>query len=272
MGPAPRRPHGWDLALTLPPAATRVYDLAHEMAPGMPHHPNHPPYAFALTKEHGEVMYPGGVSAAAELIVTGGHVGTHVDGLCHIAKDGRVHGGRLAPGTQSHAGGISLSPVHELPPILGPGHVLDLPRLLGRDATPADGVGADELDAWFAEHAPPTPGSVVLVRTGWARHWDDGVAYLGFETGCPGVLVSGAQWLAERGIQATGSDTIAYERTPAPSLPVHVHLLVEHGIPIIEAMNLERLVADEAWDFYFVAVPLSIRNGTGSPLRPLALT
>ena len=139
-------------------------------------------------------------------------------------------------------------------------------------ATPADGVGADELDAWFAEHAPPTPGSVVLVRTGWARHWDDGVAYLGFETGCPGVLVSGAQWLAERGIQATGSDTIAYERTPAPSLPVHVHLLVEHGIPIIEAMNLERLVADEAWDFYFVAVPLSIRNGTGSPLRPLALT
>jgi kynurenine formamidase len=271
MAPAPRRSHGWDLELRLPPAASRVYDLAQPMAPGMPRHPNHPPYAFSLTKEHGEVVYPGGVSAAAELIVTGGHVGTHVDGLCHVAKDMRVHGGPLEPGTQSYAGGISVSPVHELAPILGPGHLVDLPRLLGRDATPADGVGAGELEAWFAEHAAPGPGSVVLVRTGWARHWHDPAVYLGTESGCPGVELSGARWLSERGVQATGSDTIAYERTPAPSLPVHVHLLVEHGVPIVEAMDLERLAADEVSEFYFVAIPLSIRNGTGSPVRPLAL-
>jgi kynurenine formamidase len=268
---APRQAHGWDLSVALPAAAGRVYDLAQPLATGMPHHPNHPPYAFTLTKQHGEVMMANGVSAAAEQITTGGHVGTHVDGLCHISKDGRVHGGACVGEAQSYGGGITVNPVHELPPLLGPGHLVDLPLLLGRDATPDDGVGADEFERWFRDRPAPEPGAVVLVRTGWARHWEDNRTYLGTDSGCPGVTLSGARWLTERGILATGSDTVAYDQTPAPGVPVHVHLLVESGVPIMEAMDLERLASDEVWEFFFIAIPLPIRNGTGSPIRPLAL-
>jgi kynurenine formamidase len=91
------------------------------------------------------------------------------------------------------------------------------------------------------------------------------------DTGCPGVVLSGAKWLTRRGVIATGSDTIAYERTPSPGLEVHVHLLVESGVPVMEALNLEALARDGIGEFFFVAIPLPIRNGTGSPIRPIAL-
>jgi kynurenine formamidase len=56
-----------------------------------------------------------------------------------------------------------------------------------------------------------------------------------------------------------------------PTMPVHVHLLAERGIHIIEALNLEELSRDGIYEFVFVAAPLKIRGGTGSPIRPLAL-
>lgn len=54
-------------------------------------------------------------------------------------------------------------------------------------------------------------------------------------------------------------------------MPVHVHLLVKSGIHIIEVLNLEDLAADGVYTFTFIAAPLKIRGGTGSPVRPLAL-
>jgi kynurenine formamidase len=54
-------------------------------------------------------------------------------------------------------------------------------------------------------------------------------------------------------------------------MPAHVHLLVESGIHIIECLNLEQLAASRVYQFAFVAAPLKIRGGTGSPIRPLAL-
>ena len=53
---------------------------------------------------------------------------------------------------------------------------------------------------------------------------------------------------------------------------VNTILLVESGIHIIEALNLEELASDRVYQFVFVAAPLKIRGGTGSPIRPLALT
>jgi len=54
-------------------------------------------------------------------------------------------------------------------------------------------------------------------------------------------------------------------------MPVHVHLLVESGIHIIECLNLEELAAAAAWTFLLVAAPLKIRGATGAPVRPLAI-
>ena len=64
---------------------------------------------------------------------------------------------------------------------------------------------------------------------------------------------------------------MAFERLPAATMPVHVHLLVESGIHIIEALNLEELSRDRVYQFVFVAAPLKIQGATGSPIRPLAL-
>ncbi len=262
----------WEAEVPWPGSASvRIFDLAQELAPGIPHHPNHPPYSFTLTKRHGEVMYPDGVSAAAEMFTTGGHVGTHVDGLGHVSKDGRVFDGLDIVDAQSYVGGVEVASVHQMPPMLTRGRLVDAPRELGRDLEPGDAVDAELLQAWSARHGEPQTGEVVLIRTGWARHWTDVGAYLGVTTGVPGIDLSGAQWLTDRSIRATGADTIAYEVMPSPALEVHVHLLVEHGIPIMEAMNLDPLADEEVDEFFFVAAPLAIRGGTGSPIRPLAI-
>ena len=46
-------------------------------------------------------------------------------------------------------------------------------------------------------------------------------------------------------------------------MPVHAHFLVEKGIHIIEALDLEKLAADGIHEFVFVAIPLKIAGGTG---------
>jgi kynurenine formamidase len=87
----------------------------------------------------------------------------------------------------------------------------------------------------------------------------------------PGPGRPGAEWLSARGLFATGSDTLAFERLPDPSMPVHVHLLVERGIHIIECLNLEELASARVYEFLFVALPLKISGGTASPIRPVAV-
>jgi kynurenine formamidase len=48
-------------------------------------------------------------------------------------------------------------------------------------------------------------------------------------------------------------------------------LLVENGIYIIEAMDLDALASRATYTFTFVLVPMNIYGATGSPVRPLAL-
>jgi len=252
----------------------RIYDLAVGLEPGITRHPNHPPYAFAMAKKHGEHDYPEGVSAAMEIFTTGGHVGTHVDALGHISKDGKIFGGHSILEMQSATGGIAIGNVESIPPLIGRGHLFDGERFFGRELTPADGIGPAELENWFMDKDEPGLGSIFLVRTGWMKYFADSNKYLGLQTGLPGVTLAGARWLSDRGILACGSDTMNYEHKPNPtkvSLSVHVHNLVEKGIFIMESMNLEALAAAEVYDFTFVALPLRIKGGTGSPLRPVAI-
>ena len=97
----------------------------------------------------------------------------------------------------------------------------------------------------------------------------------GHESGVPGPTEEAARWLAGRGVRATGAETIAYEQIKPEVghalLPVHRLLLAEHGIHIIEVMNLSGLAAAGVHEFVFVLAPLKIVGGTGSPVRPLAL-
>ncbi|MFD0480228.1 cyclase family protein [Nonomuraea thailandensis] len=146
----------------------------------------------------------------------------------------------------------------------------------GVDMLPA-GYGISAADLQAAQDRAGVrvgPGDVALVRTGWARNFDDPPTYLGQHSGVPGVAADAARWLLEVGVRATGSDTTAYEQT-APGaghsvLPVHRILLVEGGINIIEHLALEDAAAEGLTEFAFVMAPLRIVGGTGSPIRPFA--
>ena len=107
-------------------------------------------------------------------------------------------------------------------------------------------------------------GDVVLVRTGWALYWGEPRRFIN-DLSCPGINREAAGWLSTHDVFAGGSDTIAFEFMPAPSMPVHVHRLVESGVHIIEALNLEALAASSVAEFLFAAAPLRIRGATGSP-------
>ncbi len=244
----------------------RVYDLSQPYFTGMPHHPSHPPYMYSLTKKHGDFVAPGEVSSAAESIALGGHVGTHIDALCHFSCCGKLHDGSVAADVQSYAGGIERLSVDNVAPIIRRGVLIDLVEdgPLAEDFT----ITPELLEA--KSRVAIGAGDVVLLRTGWAQYWQDPAKYIREVRG-PGPELAGAEWLSSHDIFAAGSDTIAFEKVPARNMPVHVHLLVEKGIHIIEALDLEQLARDGVSEFLFVAAPLKIRGGTGSPVRALAL-
>jgi len=260
----------------------KVYDLAQPYFVGMPHFPTHPPYLFGLTRKHGDMLLENNVSSSAEAIAFGGHVGTHIDALCHFSCDGKLHGGIQAAAVQSSSGGFSELGVDTIAPILRRGVLLDIAAELQSethsDTLPPDfAITPDHLDkALKNAKTSVDPGDVVLLRTGWARFFPEASRYVtgrqgGHAVTGPGPELEAARWLSKRGVFAAGSDTIAFEKVPAASMPVHVHLLVENGVHIIEALNLEDLSRKRIFEFVFVAAPLKIRGGTGSPIRPLAL-
>ncbi|MQA85820.1 MAG: cyclase family protein [Streptosporangiales bacterium] len=253
-----------------------VIDLAQPLAANIPTSPNHPGFRMALLRRHGDMVRPDGGSAANELITTGGHVGTHVDALAHVSHDGRLHGGVDAAEAQ-RGGRFGRLGIDEMSPMVCRGVLLDVAAAAGVDVLPAGhGIGPDELAGAEARAGVAVGrGDAVLVRTGWARYWDDAEAYIGHESGVPGVTEDGARWLAARGTAVTGADTTAYEHVGPGAghrvLPVHRVLLVEHGIHIVEHMNLEEASARGLTEFVFVLAPLKIVGATGSPVRPLAV-
>jgi kynurenine formamidase len=256
-------------------AHARVIDLAQPLETGMPVSPNHPAFRMALIRRHGDMVRPDGSSASNELIVTGGHVGTHIDSLCHVSYKGELHGGHAAEDAQK-GGRFSVHGVETVPVLFCRGILLDV---AGAKAVshlePAYGVSAEDLQECATRAGVEVRrGDVVLVRTGWSQLWADSSRYLGTEEGAPGVNLEGAEWLADHGVVATGTDTTAYEQILAGTghalLPVHRLLLFERGIFIMEHLNLEELT-EVATEFLFVAAPLKITGATGSPIRPIAV-
>lgn len=259
-------------------AGVRIYDLGRPLTIGMPQSPNHPPYWHTLPRRHGDRVRADGGSAANDLISMGTHVGTHIDALAHVSQDGKLHGGidAVAAGV---GGRYEELGAHTIAPMVRRGVLLDVPAAIGERYCPAAyEITPDDLDAAVARQETPVgPGDVVLIRSGWGRHFDnpDRNVYIGHDSGVPGVSEAGARWLAERGVHAAGADTIAFEWL-APGaghalLPAHRVLLVEHGIYIIEALALEELAAAGVHEFVFVASPLALYGATGSPMRPLAV-
>jgi kynurenine formamidase len=232
----------------------------------------HPPFLFSLTKMHGDYVMPNGGSSASEGLALGGHLGTHIDALCHFSCAGKLHGGHDVTAAQTYGGGIKHLSIDTLSPLVRRGVLLDIARQQNLASLPADfEVTPEHLEAAAgAQQVEVKAGDVVLLRTGWGAFFEDVARFESHMHG-PGPGEKGARWLSGKGVFAAGSDTINFELVPSRTMPVHIHLLVESGIHIIECLHLEELAAQRIYEFAFVASPLKIRGATGSPIRPFAL-
>jgi kynurenine formamidase len=258
-----------DLLATL--TSARVYDLEQPRYAGAPTFPAHEPGLLLHLHRRHEAGLGERRTSASALLVMAEHSGTHVDALCHQAEDLRLFGGVEVDATVQTPYGFTEMGVDTIAPVIARGVLLDVPAALGRDLEPGHGVSAAELEA-AADGVELREGDVVLVRTGSGAHWDDRPRY---EAG-PGVAPDGSRWLAERRPVGVGADNLAWDvpgidDPELGTLPGHTVLIVRAGILIIESLNLEGLAADGVREFAFVCLPLKLRGGTGSPIRPIAL-
>ena len=232
-----------------------LHELSHPFGNGMPHHPMVPPFQHLFSRRLGDVVRPGGLSVASDVLVAPLHVGTHIDAFSHVADAGALDGDRPAGDA--------------LPPLLTRGVLWDCRPAV---AAGVHEIGPPELaDAAARAGAAPGPGDVALIATGWEQHWDDPDAYAGTSADPPGLSVAGARHLAALGVVAVGADTPALE--PASTqLGVHRHLLEERRVYILENMRLSPLLDAGEHDVLFLALPLRILGATASPLRCVAVT
>lgn len=248
----------------------QVVELGRVFHSGMPHYPTHPDFEVSLSRRHGDRVRGDGASSASCHWSFGGHTGTHVDAFCHVSQNGcmfdgtPVDNGRLERG---EAPGDAAA----FAPVLARGVLLDVAGLNGVDTlSPDHAIGAAELErAAMAKSIEIGPGDVVLINTGWGRHWGADT-YTAHET--PGPNLEGATWLADRDVALVGSDTAVFEKGPVTeAAPVHRLLLIERHIHIMENLALDTLAATGAGAFLFLALPLRVKGATASPLRPVAV-
>lgn len=189
---------------------TEIFDLGRTLTVGMPQSPNHPAYWHAMPRRHGDMTRGDGGSAANDMISMGTHVGTHVDALAHVSQDGKLYGDVDA--YEAQVGGKFLEHgAHTIEPMVRRGVLLDVPGTLGVERLEAgQEITVDDLKATLAKQGTEIrEGDVVLVRSGWGQHFDngDGDLFRGLSTGVPGVSDTGATFLADFGIHATGADS-----------------------------------------------------------------
>ena len=187
------------------------------------------------------------------------HTGTHFDAPVHWVS------GRNLPNNST-----DTIPLEHM---IAPACVLDCSREASRDADFL--LTVPFIQAWEAEHGPIGAGSWVLMRTDWSKIADP-EAYQNFdEEGqhTPGPDVEAVRYLVEkRNVLGFGSECIGTDAGQAqhlnPPYPCHyyMHGAGKYGLQCLA--NLDTLPATGSLLF---AAPLKIQQGSGSPLRVLAL-
>ena len=261
-------------------AGSRVVQLGHELQPGQTRNGTAPPYSHALTNGFGESIgvVPGqspDIRGVSDMISLGCHTGTHMDSLAHVSYNGQLFDGTktAGQGVQDYFHGIVMDTLAEnFRPIVARGVLLDFARYLGVDRVRNDYVITPaELAACAASQGITYgAGDVVLFRMGYDLVYRDPDEYLRMP--CPGPDPDTARELVRAGVVATGSDTMPYEAAPgAEPMQVHAELIPKAGVFIFEMLDLRELSQQDAREFLFVALPLRIKGGTGSPINPVAL-
>jgi kynurenine formamidase len=264
----------------------RMYDLDCGRFHGMPLFPGHPAFQVLTYRTPRGIQNQGDQEWLgdnrvnyhwhSDMVMGTVHTGTHIDALSHVTcgEDNHWHGGANATDDVGDFGPLR-DDATEIPPIIARGVLFDVPGHRGVDALDAhEPIGADELQAVLeAQGVELRAGDVALVRTGYLSGWPDPDFIAAHEQA--GIDEGAALWLAEQGVCAVAGDTESLEVLPSTvegnPHPVHIALLIERAIWILEMVNCEDLARDGVHEFCFVCLPLSIKGATGSMVRPVAL-
>jgi kynurenine formamidase len=213
---------------------------------------------------------PGGFQFAEDTLVLPLHVGTHIDGLCHVWYDEQLFNGH--PQNAIRSRGAARCGVDKFPPIVARGILLDFCAINGGPLPDGQSIGVSDVkEASRRAGVEVRKGDVVLLRTGWLEQ--RATLPPDFDTE-PGLNVDAAIWLAEKGAAVIGADNYAIEAMPFPPntvFPVHQRLIRDFGVPLVEGLVLAPLAAAGVGAFLFMAAPLRIEGGTASPLTPVAV-
>lgn len=226
-------------------AGYRLVDLSRELVQGIPTFPTHPKFFLLPFPAMNDV-------AEFNQLVMSDHSGTHVDTPAHFVPEHddarRVYTHEVAiAGLMGRALKLTFGPFEAV----------------------SHNIGLADIEQWEADNLAIEPGDIVLFDTGWADRWSlvpEGFDYL---QGWPGITGEAAKYLRERGVKAVGIDCISIDPgdKSGPDLRAHYELLPE-GVLVIENLcNLSEIPEVS----YFMAFPLRLKGGTGSPLRAVSL-
>jgi kynurenine formamidase len=193
-------------------------------------------------------------------ITLGEHTGTHFDAPAHW-----ITGKDRANNT------TDTIPVRQF---VGPACVIDVSKevALYEDFL----LTREHVQAWEGEHGKIPAGAWLLLRTDWSKRQGkeaflnakaDGPHSPGFHPDCVRFLAM------ERDVLGVGVETVGTDAGQAatfdPPFPAHNLMQGNGKFGLASLCNLDQLPATGA---VVVAAPLKIVNGSGSPLRVLALT
>ena len=189
----------------------------------------------------------------------GEHTGTHFDAPVHWIS------GKDLPNNATDS----------IPPerFIGPAFVIDCSKEAAQN--PDYLLTRESILKFEERHGPISPKSWVLMRTDWSKRLDP-AAYQNYDDEgqhTPGPDVEAVKFLvAERDVLGFGTESIGTDAGQAyhlrPPYPCHyyMHGAGRYGLQCLT--NLDQLPATGSVVF---AAPLKIRNGSGSPLRVIAL-
>lgn len=233
-----------------------------------------------------EVVRVSPTGASDRLSYTGSYHGTihsHLDSLdCHIMYEGAGYNGVTFEEVEA-AGGCPKGSIHaHRNGVITRGILFDATLLPGRATDegwlePGEAITYDDLVALEEiQGVRVEPGDVILLHTGrWKRR--EALGAWPTSEGVAGYHADVAYFLKDRGVAMIGHDMwndVAPSGVGDIFLPLHSLALVSLGISIFDNLDFTE-VADVAkelgrYEFLFMASPLRIEKGMGSPLNPIA--
>ena len=218
-----------------------VRDLSHMLEEGIPFFPTH-------TRFHHMNVSRADDPALMFQILMHEHNGTHVDAPSHYIAEGPDPDRHFMQSVRADA-------------LIGRAAVLDV------SANRETLLPLTSVRAWEEEFGPIRQGEIVIFNFGWHRKWKLGAEGAPFIDDWPGLHRDVALYLLERRVRAVGTDCLGLDAFGSTEIPAH-HNLLRNGILIMENLAALDGLPDR---LFFVAAPLRIRHGTGSPVRALAL-